>query len=35
VHNGIIENFLELRTELTAAGHHFETETDSEARSSS
>ena len=31
VHNGIIENFLELRTELTAAGHHFETETDSEA----
>jgi glucosamine--fructose-6-phosphate aminotransferase (isomerizing) len=31
VHNGIIENFLELRAELTAAGHHFETETDSEA----
>jgi glucosamine--fructose-6-phosphate aminotransferase (isomerizing) len=31
VHNGIIENFLELRTELTAAGHRFETETDSEA----
>jgi len=31
VHNGIIENFLELRGELTAAGHRFETETDSEA----
>jgi glucosamine--fructose-6-phosphate aminotransferase (isomerizing) len=31
VHNGIIENFLELKTELSAAGHHFETETDSEA----
>ena len=31
VHNGIIENFLELRAELTAAGHHFETDTDSEA----
>ena len=31
VHNGIIENFLELREELTEAGHHFETETDSEA----
>ena len=31
VHNGIIENFLELRAELTEAGHHFETETDSEA----
>src|SRR5579859_4588958 len=31
VHNGIIENFSELRAELTAAGHHFETETDSEA----
>jgi glucosamine--fructose-6-phosphate aminotransferase (isomerizing) len=31
VHNGIIENFLELRAELTAAGHKFVTETDSEA----
>jgi len=31
VHNGIIENFQELRAELTAAGHRFETETDSEA----
>jgi glucosamine--fructose-6-phosphate aminotransferase (isomerizing) len=31
VHNGIIENFGILRAELTAAGHHFETETDSEA----
>jgi glucosamine--fructose-6-phosphate aminotransferase (isomerizing) len=31
VHNGIIENFRELREELTAKGHVFMTETDSEA----
>jgi glutamine---fructose-6-phosphate transaminase (isomerizing) len=31
VHNGIIENFLELRAELTAAGHQFESDTDTEA----
>ena len=31
VHNGIIENFDELRRELTALGHTFETETDTEA----
>ena len=30
VHNGIIENYLELRRELEAQGHRFETETDSE-----
>ncbi len=30
VHNGIIENFRELRAELEAAGHTFHTETDSE-----
>ncbi len=30
VHNGIIENFRELREELTAAGHRFSTETDTE-----
>ena len=30
VHNGIIENFRELRQELEAKGHRFETETDSE-----
>jgi glucosamine--fructose-6-phosphate aminotransferase (isomerizing) len=30
VHIGIIENFKELRGELEAAGHHFETETDTE-----
>ena len=30
VHNGIIENFKELRDELQAAGARFETETDSE-----
>ncbi len=30
VHNGIIENFLELRRELTAKGCRFETETDTE-----
>ena len=31
VHNGIIENFQELRAELTAAGHIFESDTDTEA----
>jgi glutamine---fructose-6-phosphate transaminase (isomerizing) len=30
VHNGIIENFQELRDELTARGHEFQTETDTE-----
>lgn len=30
VHNGIIENFAELREELAAAGHEFVTETDTE-----
>ena len=30
VHNGIIENFQELRDELTARGNKFETETDTE-----
>ncbi len=30
VHNGIIENFRELRSELRAKGHQFSTETDSE-----
>ncbi|HWA49486.1 MAG TPA: glutamine--fructose-6-phosphate transaminase (isomerizing) [Dongiaceae bacterium] len=30
VHNGIIENFQELRAELSAAGHVFTTETDTE-----
>ncbi|MDE2018512.1 MAG: glutamine--fructose-6-phosphate transaminase (isomerizing), partial [Hyphomicrobiales bacterium] len=30
VHNGIFENFRELRDELAAAGHAFETETDTE-----
>ena len=30
VHNGIIENFRELRDELIAKGHRFETETDTE-----
>ncbi len=30
VHNGIIENFRELRDELTARGHIFESQTDSE-----
>ncbi len=30
VHNGIIENFRELREELAAKGHQFESETDSE-----
>ncbi len=31
VHNGIIENFRELREELSKSGHVFETETDTEA----
>jgi glucosamine--fructose-6-phosphate aminotransferase (isomerizing) len=31
VHNGIIENFRELRAELSAAGHPFESDTDTEA----
>lgn len=31
VHNGIIENYAELRSELTAAGHVFASETDTEA----
>ncbi|MGB0572691.1 MAG: glutamine--fructose-6-phosphate transaminase (isomerizing) [Alphaproteobacteria bacterium] len=31
VHNGIIENFQELRAELAAAGHNFESDTDTEA----
>jgi glucosamine--fructose-6-phosphate aminotransferase (isomerizing) len=30
VHNGIIENYAELRLELQAAGHSFQSETDSE-----
>src|SRR5512136_795491 len=30
VHNGIIENYLELKHELLAAGHTFQTETDTE-----
>jgi glucosamine--fructose-6-phosphate aminotransferase (isomerizing) len=30
VHNGIIENYQELRKELIAAGHHFISETDTE-----
>ena len=30
VHNGIIENFRDLRSELIAKGHHFESETDTE-----
>jgi glucosamine--fructose-6-phosphate aminotransferase (isomerizing) len=30
VHNGIIENYLELREQLTAAGHVFQSETDTE-----
>ncbi|WP_420349003.1 glutamine--fructose-6-phosphate transaminase (isomerizing) [Pelagibius sp.] len=30
VHNGIIENFKDLRSELQSAGHSFETETDTE-----
>ncbi|MDR0882651.1 MAG: glutamine--fructose-6-phosphate transaminase (isomerizing) [Candidatus Adiutrix sp.] len=31
VHNGIIENFQEIKSRLLAEGHHFETQTDSEA----
>jgi glutamine---fructose-6-phosphate transaminase (isomerizing) len=30
VHNGIVENYLELRTELIAEGHRFSSETDTE-----
>lgn len=30
VHNGIIENYIELKEELIAAGHHFTSETDTE-----
>jgi glucosamine--fructose-6-phosphate aminotransferase (isomerizing) len=30
VHNGIIENYLDLKRELAGEGHHFATETDSE-----
>ena len=30
VHNGIIENYIELREELTRKGYHFESETDTE-----
>ena len=30
IHNGIIENFAELRSELTAAGVHLTSETDTE-----
>ncbi len=30
VHNGIIENYMQLKEELTAAGHHFVSETDTE-----
>ncbi|MCZ7529341.1 MAG: glutamine--fructose-6-phosphate transaminase (isomerizing) [Acidimicrobiia bacterium] len=30
VHNGIVENFLELREELEASGHEFRSETDTE-----
>ena len=30
VHNGIIENYLSLKQQLTAQGHHFKSETDSE-----
>src|SRR5262249_59315002 len=30
VHNGIIENFRELKEELAGKGHRFETETDTE-----
>ena len=31
VHNGIIENYRDLKAELTGAGHTFETDTDTEA----
>ena len=30
VHNGVIENYSELRKQLTARGHHFSSETDTE-----
>ena len=30
VHNGIIENYVAIRTELLSKGHHFKTETDTE-----
>jgi glutamine---fructose-6-phosphate transaminase (isomerizing) len=30
VHNGIIENYIELKNELTQQGHHFKSQTDSE-----
>jgi glucosamine--fructose-6-phosphate aminotransferase (isomerizing) len=30
IHNGIIENFIELRAELSAAGHRLDSETDTE-----
>src|SRR5579884_1963164 len=30
VHNGIIENFAELKTKLEAAGYHFDSQTDTE-----
>ncbi|GAH07817.1 unnamed protein product, partial [marine sediment metagenome] len=30
VHNGVIENFMELRKELSAKGHKFKSETDTE-----
>ncbi|MCC7435509.1 MAG: glutamine--fructose-6-phosphate transaminase (isomerizing) [Methanoregulaceae archaeon] len=30
IHNGIIENYLELREELAAKGHHFHSQTDTE-----
>ena len=33
VHNGIVENYLELKRRLTASGHIFRSETDSEALS--
>ena len=33
VHNGIVENYLELKRRLTAAGHVFRSETDTEALS--
>ena len=30
VHNGIVENYMQLKAELQAAGHHFASETDTE-----